>query len=159
MSSGEVTFTVKGTPVAKGRPRSFTFADKTGKTRIGHHTPKKTVTYEGLVHATAVQAMGAREPFTGPVQMIVRMAFLPSESWPKWKKQLVVSNMVMPTGKPDIDNVVKAVKDAIKGVVYMDDSQVVRAGLIKEYGPYAEINVKVKQLDAHPCRIKRRPEH
>jgi len=50
------------------------------------------------------------------------------------------------TKKPDIDNLAKAVKDALKGIIYKDDSQIVEAYLSKQYGEPA-VKIEVKTLE------------
>lgn len=52
------------------------------------------------------------------------------------------------TKKPDGDNVLKAVKDAAKGILWMDDSQVARAAVTKIIGaqgeaPFVELTVEL----------------
>ena len=47
-----------------------------------------------------------------------------------------------PTGKPDLDKMLRAVKDALEGVVYRNDSQIVDVAARKVYGdPGATIEV------------------
>ena len=40
---------------------------------------------------------------------------------------------LLPTKKPDVDNVAKSVLDALNGVAWLDDSQVVRLEISKSY--------------------------
>lgn len=64
------------------------------------------------------------------------------------------------TKRPDGDNVLKAVKDAAKGVLWLDDSQVARSTVVKQIAaqdeaPYVEVRVRalrelVGQLEPHP---------
>ena len=50
------------------------------------------------------------------------------------------------TKRPDLDNLAKAVKDALKGVIYADDSQIVEAHLFKRYGE-PQVKVQIKSLE------------
>lgn len=48
-----------------------------------------------------------------------------------------------PTGRPDIDNLVKMVADALNGLIYADDSQVVELRAIKTYSPREGTDITV----------------
>jgi Holliday junction resolvase RusA-like endonuclease len=50
-----------------------------------------------------------------------------------------------PTKKPDADNICKAVCDAMNGIVYKDDAQVVSLHFTKRYNTIASIHVCVKE--------------
>lgn len=77
---------------------------------------------------------------TGPVRVTIR-ASLPL---PKSRPKRVESEPC--TVKPDIDNVAKAVLDALNGIAYEDDSQVVDLRVTKEdrtrgVGPCTRVEV------------------
>jgi Holliday junction resolvase RusA-like endonuclease len=48
------------------------------------------------------------------------------------------------TVKPDLDNLLKAVKDALKSICYHDDSQVIKTIAAKQYGGQPRIEITVK---------------
>lgn len=48
------------------------------------------------------------------------------------------------TVKPDLDKMLRAVKDALTGVAYEDDAQVVRVVAMKGYGMEAETEITVR---------------
>lgn len=53
--------------------------------------------------------------------------------------------------KPDLDNLVKAVKDALKGVVYRDDSQIYKyPELLKVYSPAPGVRIRLTRPSAPP---------
>jgi Holliday junction resolvase RusA-like endonuclease len=139
-----IRFVVPGAPIAKGRPR-------TGRTRAGapiHYTPARTRSYEGLVALAAQREMGAREPFarTVPLSMLV-VATLPiPASWSGRKSTAAADQRVLPTGRPDLDNYCKAALDGCLGVVFADDSAVVRLEARKEYGPVPGMTIMVAAL-------------
>lgn len=58
------------------------------------------------------------------------------KSWSKRKRADAIADKIRPTTKPDLDNVIKGIKDALNGVWYKDDSQVVEYGLVGKW--YAE---------------------
>ena len=51
---------------------------------------------------------------------------------------------IRPTKRPDLDNILKAVSDALNGIAYKDDSQIVAAVIQKFYSdkPRAEVEIK-----------------
>jgi Holliday junction resolvase RusA-like endonuclease len=67
------------------------------------------------------QGRGAEPPLVGPVSLIVRAVF---PCPPSQHRERVPRPARWHTHRPDLDNIVKAVKDAAKGVLWLDDSQV-----------------------------------
>lgn len=110
----EIKFTVPGKPQGKGRPRF---------TRQGHaYTPPSTREYERTV-AAAWQAAGAvRFPDDTPIYCAIYAAFPIPKSYSKKKRAAMSGALHM--NKPDSDNVVKAVLDALNGCAFADDSAV-----------------------------------
>lgn len=132
-----IRFTVAGEPVAKGRARAFI---RHG--HVAHYTPEKTARYENLVRLTAQQAMGTDEPIQGPVSLVVKAYMSIPSSWSKTKQQQAQAGEITPTKRPDLDNIVKAIKDGANGVAWKDDSQVIDCSSSKRYGsPRVEVTI------------------
>jgi Holliday junction resolvase RusA-like endonuclease len=136
-----VTFSVPGKPVGKGRPRVG---------RGGGHarmfTPEKNVSSENLVGWTAAQAMAGRQVITGPVNVRLHIAMDIPASWSKVKQQRALEGLEHPTTKPDMDNVIKAIFDAMNGVVWKDDVQVIGLSTSKAYGQAPGVRVEVREI-------------
>jgi Holliday junction resolvase RusA-like endonuclease len=64
------------------------------------------------------------------------------KSWPK-KKQAQAENNEISPGKPDLDNIAKTVLDALNGVCYEDDAQVVILSVTKCYSREPGVMVRV----------------
>ncbi len=137
-AAGRIWFFVPGPPRGKGRPR----AARMGK-RIRLYTDDKTVSYESTVALAASRAMASRAPIQGPVSVSMSIALPIPASWSKKKQAQALSGQLLPTGKPDADNVVKAVFDAINGIVWGDDTQVTDARITKRYGDIPGVSVAV----------------
>lgn len=60
-----------------------------------------------------------------PVVLEINAYFEIPKSYTKKKRALCEQGDILPTCKPDIDNVVKAVADGLNGVAYKDDSGIV----------------------------------
>jgi Holliday junction resolvase RusA-like endonuclease len=135
-----IEFTVPGAPVAKGRARAFIRAG-----HIAHYTPDKTARYENLVRLAAQQAMGGRPPQQGALALAL-VAHMPvPASWSQKKHQAAHLGKVFHTGRPDLDNIVKAVTDGCNGVLWHDDAQVVSVHAVKRYGAAPGVQVCVEK--------------
>lgn len=113
-----VSFDVFGRVRGKGRPRF---------TRSGRpYTPKDTRDYERDIRDAFENAPGRPpEPFSGPIAVCI----MTYRQLPKSTPKSVISEP--DTHKPDIDNVAKIVLDALNGVAWEDDAQVVRLTVSK----------------------------
>lgn len=128
-------FEVPLQPVGKGRPRF---------TRHGHaYTPTKTRDFEKAVAQAFRVAYPDHEPFTGPVSVEVYAFFAIPESWTKKKREAALAGGVPHIGRPDADNCLKVVEDALNGLAFVDDSQITDASVQKRYGsrPRVEVNI------------------
>jgi Holliday junction resolvase RusA-like endonuclease len=134
-------FTVPGLPQGKGRARF-------GNGRA--YTPAKTVAYEGLIALAGQQAMDDRLLIEAPVYLMVDAFFPIPKSWSKSRKQRASSSLVWHVGKPDGDNILKAVGDGLNGIVWKDDSQVAFAKITKQYAEVPRLEIMVEVLN-HEC--------
>lgn len=132
----EIEFWIPGLPVAKGRPIVSTIS---GHARL--RTPAKTVRYEGLVAHAASVAMSGAAPMRAPVMVMVDVRLPVPASWSHKRRLLALDDRVLPTVRPDLDNIVKAVLDGINGVVFEDDALVCDIATQKRYR--AEVGVRV----------------
>jgi Holliday junction resolvase RusA-like endonuclease len=66
-------------------------------------------------------------------------------SWSKKKRETALSGVSRPTGKPDLDNIAKLYCDALNGIVWKDDSQIVAMQLTKRYGHEPKTIITVRQ--------------
>lgn len=137
-----VSFLVPGEPVGKGRPRVSTIA---GHARM--YTPAKTANYEGLIATSGSNAMAGRELLQGPVMVEIRVNLSVPKSWSKKKQAAALAGDVMPTKKPDFDNVLKAICDGLNGVVWKDDVQVVDVFARKRFGDTPGVQVRIVPLE------------
>lgn len=130
-----VTFIIPGKPYAQKRPR---FSRASGRA----FDPKENCTFASAVQAIALQHF--REPLTGPVRVEIVAAFEPAASWSKAKRSAAMGTYH--TQKPDADNLMKAVLDALNRLAWSDDSQVAEIRIVKRWAPVAQTAVTVEQL-------------
>lgn len=119
------TITIYGTPIAQPRARATVFA---GHARL--YTPKHAVSeFKAAIRQEAGGMFS--EPLSGPIGVSVECVF------PR-PKSMVWKTRPMPRAhhlkKPDVDNVLKAILDALKSIAWRDDTQVVVCSITKCIG-------------------------
>ena len=134
-----MSFTVPGEPVAKGRARSFV---RNG--HVAHYTPEKTARYENLVKLAAERAMAGGAPMSAALRLTVDAVFTIPASWSNKRRAAARGTPV--TKRPDLDNVVKAIKDGCNGVAWVDDSQCTFLHASKVYGETPRVDVRIEVL-------------
>lgn len=141
-----VTIVLEGPPQGKARPRFRTVTTKTGVTFASAYTPAKTRAYEAALSWAAKAAMRARSPLEGPLAVCVVARMPVPSSWSNKKRDAALAGVVRPTGRPDLDNLVKAPLDAFNGIVWRDDAQVVECSVSKFYSETPSLSVVVSPL-------------
>jgi Holliday junction resolvase RusA-like endonuclease len=136
----QVMFTVEGTPIGKGRPK---FARRGNF--VSTYTPTKTRDYETLIAEAAKQAMGSSEPLKTPIAAYIYITVPIPASYSKKRSTACLDGLERPCKKPDADNILKAYFDAMNGIVYEDDSQIVSIHATKCYGTIGMVEVLVKE--------------
>lgn len=113
-------------------------------TRQGHaYTPERTVNYESRLALAAQQVMAGRALLDGPLRVDV-VAYVPiAESKPKKWKADALAGRVRPVKKPDGDNILKGISDALNLIVWVDDSQIVDARVRKYYSDAPRVEVTI----------------
>jgi len=132
-----IDLTILGTPVAKGRPRV---------TRWGAHTPEATVNYENLVkECYMIQGEGVR--LEGALKVSINLFFPIAESTSKKRKKLMVDGGIRPQKKPDADNCIKSICDALNELAYRDDKQIVEVHAHKFYAEQPRAEVVISEME------------
>ncbi len=120
-----------GSPRGKGRPR-FRVIGKGKKQFVSTYTDTETRKYEDRLKAAGASRMGMGEPFDCPLSVKVEALTAIPASWSLKKQASAAAGEIVPTGKPDADNIAKLV-DALNGVVWRDDSSIVSMLILKRY--------------------------
>ena len=137
----KVKFTVLGEPAGKGRPR---FSRQGQFVRA--YTPEKTVAYEDLVKLEYHrQCKGFHFGDDQPLDMRITAYYSVPKSVSKRKRQAMLEHRIRPMKKPDNDNIVKMVQDALNAVAYRDDVQVVDSQLRKFYSDDPRVVVTIQE--------------
>ncbi len=136
-----VHFSIDGPPHGKGRPRFRRFGNF-----VQTYTDAKTKSYETLVKEAAIKAMGSSPPLEGPVKLDLIIRLPVPKSYPKKRSEACLNGSEWPTKKPDWDNVAKSVADAMNDIVFLDDTQIVIARVVKTYSAEAGVDVQVSEV-------------
>jgi Holliday junction resolvase RusA-like endonuclease len=132
-----IKFIVYGEPVAQGRPRFARRGDF-----VQTYDPEKSKNYKSMVRYEALKVKPDK-PLEGPLVLAVKIYRTIPKSFSKKRHQEAVDGVLKPTTKPDIDNIIKGIKDALKAVIWRDDSQIVQIMALKKYGEVPRIEVVV----------------
>ena len=133
----KVEFTIDGEPVGKARPRMNT---RTGKA----YTPDKTRMYEDYIKL--LYRSQIKHYFEGYVKLTIKAFYGVAKNDSKKKKEDKLSNILRPSKKPDIDNVVKLIADGLNGIAYKDDTQIIEIYATKFYSDKPRVEVIIEDI-------------
>jgi len=131
-----VAFEVFGVPIPKGSTRAF--MRKGMKYPVVTADNTKTKPWAQEITQTAL-ALKPPTLWTGPVYLRAIFQLPKPKSLPKRRFNY-------PTRKPDLDKLLRTVKDALKGVFYVDDAQVVQTETTKCYADVPSVIVRLYEL-------------
>ena len=126
-----ICFEIPGKPQGKARARTF-YNSKLGK--MQSITPENTVLYENLIKHCYLETKC--EPFLDkvPLEVEITACFPIPKSATKKDRERIKLMEYYPTKKPDADNIAKVVCDALNGLAYKDDAQVINLTVHKRFG-------------------------
>ena len=128
-----MTFYIPGEPVGKERPRVAN----------GHaYTPAKTKAYEEKVKWCFRQAHGRM--LDGPIRMTIEAVYSIPKSASRKAREAKEGKPARK--KPDLDNLVKCIADALNGMAYEDDKDIVMVTAFKSCGATPGVSVTVDAM-------------
>lgn len=132
-------FHVSGVPVAQARARAFT---RPGMKGVRFYDPATSKAWKQVISYAANARMMSLGlfPYKDAVKLTVYFDMKsPKDRGPNFQH----------TRKPDLDNLLKAVKDALKGICWVDDSQVTEIFCTKSYALAGKEGVTIKVESAN----------
>lgn len=142
-----LSLTIPGPPVGKQRAR--TFYDPRVH-RVVSKTPRKTVTQESFIKAMFAHKYPGHVPLEGPLEMDLVIYFPILKSASKKRQADMAAGREYPTKKPDSKNILGLVEDALNGLAYVDDCQIVSHMIAKKYAKVPRFEVKVRPVGEEP---------
>lgn len=140
-----VEFVVHGNPVPQGRPQFARIGN-----RVTAYDPQRSRNYKQLVRFWATQYLkkiNGWRPFETAV-CVELIFYLPiPASWSKERRIKAAEGVTRPIGRPDVDNLVKSVTDAVLGILWVDDSIITDLTAKKRYtADLARVEIKVTEV-------------
>ncbi len=111
------------------------------------YIPKQTTEYEKLVRAnyTAVSKMVFDK--NTPLEIsIIALFSIPKNVGEKLKSSMLQGD-ILPTKKPDADNIIKIILDGLNGICYHDDAQICSVHFQKKYAEKSEVKVIIREIN------------
>ncbi|CDA16100.1 MAG: RusA family crossover junction endodeoxyribonuclease [Clostridia bacterium] len=131
-------FEIPGKIIGKGRPRLNSY---TGAV----YTPTRTKDYENLVMQYFMIKYPKFKQLEGRVSVEIVANFEVPKSTKKQDKILMLENKINPIKKPDIDNIVKIILDAMNEIAFKDDTQITKLNVEKKYSETESVFVKIEE--------------
>ena len=139
-----IKFTYYGEAVGKGRPRYSKRGDY-----VHTYTPQKTKNFEDAIRfefmSSNCEAMPVYDREKSLKAEVIVGVSIPS-SYSKKKQALCRDGFISPTKKPDIDNILKSIFDALNGFAFADDVQIVKVIAEKKYANVPFVEVMIDEL-------------
>lgn len=141
-----VCFEVPGDPIPKGRHRARVAYTKDRKPYVMIYPDSDTVAYEKTISRSARLFMSGRDPSDKPLAILVHAYVRVPKSWSNKDRTAALAGFIRPTSRPDGDNYLKAVQDALNEIVWKDDSQIIDARVLKEYSDSPAMRIEVREF-------------
>lgn len=134
MEESKISFEVPGQPFAKQRARWS-----------GHYmySPKETVGFETYIKEMFVISYPNFVPLEGALRMTVTAYMMIPKSTSKKKMKLMIDKVIRPDKKPDWDSLGRIVSDALEGLAYKNDSQIVTGIVHKWYAVRPRLEIEI----------------
>lgn len=110
------------------------------------YTDSETRKYEAEIKSCAVMFMAGRAPLEGPLSVSLRFRLQPPKSMTKRLRAAVLAGEEAYLGSSDLDNYLKAIADALNGVCWRDDVQIVRLFATKTASERPGIDIRIEPL-------------
>lgn len=131
-------FEMIGDIVGKARPRMNT---RTGRA----YTPPKTKNYEYFLRQWFIRKYPNFKTIENRVKVTIIAFFdIPKSTSNKKEAEMLAGN-ISPTKKPDIDNIIKIVLDAMNKFAFKDDTQVTKIEVEKKYAETSKLYIKIEE--------------
>lgn len=131
-------FEVPGTIKGKGRPRVNSY---TGMI----YTPTTTKDYESLIEQYFILKYPKYKTLEGRLAVNIIATFNIPKSTKKSDREKMIQKEISPNKKPDIDNIVKIILDAMNKFAFKDDTQITKLSVEKIYGEEEKVHIEIEE--------------
>jgi Holliday junction resolvase RusA-like endonuclease len=140
-----VCFEIAGEPRAWERPGA-TIRWEGSRPYIHWYIRAEEARWRESIAWVAKAAMRGRKPASEAVALLTHLFIAPPASWSWKRKQAARSGAILPTGRPDADNYLKGLTDAMIGIVFEDDALIVDTRAIKRYSDRPALRVEIREM-------------
>lgn len=133
----QIDLVINAEPVAQGRPR---FSRR--GSYVSTYDPPKSKQYKALCQQQ-LQQQYSKKQLEMPIGIDVKFYRSIQKATSKKDRELKLRGVIRPVVKPDVDNFYKAVTDAMTGIIYHDDNQIVEVNMAKYYGNKPRTEIKI----------------
>lgn len=140
-----VCFEFAGPPRHKARPGARIIYPRGADPYVQFYPDPATQTYEESLKWVAKAAMRGKLPSTRALAILMHVFKPIPPSWTDAEYNAAICGAILPSGKPDADNYLKII-DALNGVVWEDDAQVVDARVIKLFSDEPALRIEVREM-------------
>lgn len=141
-------------PVEQARPRAtiikvYDNAKRRFKNSVRMYDPKKVVEYKALLKMLAIQERKIKKyqliEKDKPIHVSIVFYRPIQRSLSKVEKERRAKGTIYPTVKPDLDNYIKSTFDALNGVLWHDDNNIVSIHAMKMYSDKPRIEITISE--------------
>lgn len=149
MDKKEIVIIAYGKPFGKQRPRVVRIRKGARKGASRAFTPEKTANYESYIKTLYRQKYGRHTSFKedDELHLDIKAYYEIAKSTPKYLKEMMITGVVKPTKKPDVDNIIKIIADSLNEVAYKDDKQIVACSCQKFYASEPRVEIVISKLN------------
>lgn len=131
-------FEVPSKIIGKGRPRLNSYTCKV-------YTPTRTKDYESLVEQYFLLKYPRYKTIENRVKITIIAYFQIPKSTSQSLRKEMLENKISPVKKPDIDNIIKIILDAMNKFAFKDDTQITKIEVEKKYAEEENVYIKIEE--------------
>lgn len=137
-----IKFTIPGSPQGKARPKFARHGNY-----VQTYTPKKTKDYENEVKLEYIRKY-PNKCYNKSIMLVLHINAYYSipKKTNKQKRAFMLAGKIRPIKKPDMDNIIKIIADALNKTAYYDDAQIVESTVCKFYSDNPRVEVILQDI-------------
>ena len=139
----QMTLEVPGDPPISKRPRASRIKNGSGQVVGIRVHAADAAEQRSMRSEITLRIPEGYVPFAGEVEIHLGIYRPMLSGWPQYKRLLAELGYVRPESKPDFDNFAKILIDAMRGVVFVDDGQIVVGNVSLNYSVRPRLEVTV----------------
>lgn len=143
----QIEFRVYGTPQTKGSAKALKTEHM--KFAVVVNDNEKNKGWAAIVSSVAQDHAPAGGLWKGSLAIQLVFFLYPPKALLKLDRQTKRPKYLFadPTKKPDIDKMTRSIYDALTGVIFLDDRQIIRSEEVKQYSEAPGVNIIIRHLE------------